>query len=114
MEGIIQTTITAVASIVVACIAAGLITKKNNGKTLRELVNEVKSGLDEVKKKLDETAADNAENYIVNYIGEEERGVAHSESETKRLWINYRIYQDNGRNDYVHREIDKLSAQGKI
>ena len=61
--------------------------------------------------KMDNIDMNVCKNYVIEYIGEEKRGVIHTDTETKLFWDNYDRYISRGGNSYVKEEVEKLKRR---
>lgn len=109
--------ISTIASIAGAITAIGVIMRtmhKWNEKAFNKAIEPINNKLDEVIKNADNIDMNVCKNYVIEYIGEEKRGVKHTETETRLFWDNYDRYIARGGNSYVKEEVDKLKKEGKI
>lgn len=74
----------------------------------------LQSNLKPLEDKIDNIDMNVCKNYVIEYIGEEKRGVEHTDTETRLFWDNYDRYIRRGGNSYVKEEVEKLKKENKI
>lgn len=105
MEGItlgqIFSTLGAIAGAFTAIGVIMTTMRKWNAKSLNDVINPLIDKINSIDKNV-------CKNYIIEYLGEEKRGVKHTETETRLFWDNYDRYIACGGNSYVKEEVEKL------
>lgn len=67
-----------------------------------------------LESKIDNIDMNVCKNYVIEYLGEEMRGVNHTDTETRLFWDNYDRYIARGGNSYVKETVERLKKEGKI
>ena len=68
--------------------------------------------LGDIDKKLEAIQMESCKDYLVQNIGNMERGVKLSQTEIQRFYDRYKIYGDLGGNGYIRSEVEALEEKG--
>ena len=94
-------------------VIAAFFTKKIGAIVVKSL-EPTEQKLDKLAGRLEAVDLSNCKNFLVQIIGDLERGKVIDKVTIERFWENYDQYTALGGNSYVHEAVEKLKREGKL